>query len=452
MDLEPFETQLARVLRERSTAAPVADPVDQVRRGMRRRRRTQRLQVAAAALGVLVVAVGAVLVVRPHVGPAPQPVTSTSAPAPTSSPTAVPAPVVPVPAEFQASDLSFLSTSSAFALGGAPCGLLGCGVLAVTHDGGATWSRRTFPPAALATPDGVCPRRPCVGHLRFVRAADGSEVGYAYGPDLAVTRDGGRSWVREPVQGDVVALEAGRSGVVRLLDPQGGCPCSTLVVQRADVGSSTWRTVLTPARGREVDSGSLVRQGNRLVVLLRGHTAGGALDARSQVFVSTDDGASWTDRQEPCGPLTADEVDTTQVALAPGSLTVLCRYRVARPAGGDTFVRVSTDDGATFGPARTVPAPYSAELLATVRGALVVSAKYASTNKSALVNGDFLVRSTDGGSHWARVALQAPAGSPYGSRFLAFTTDTVGTWVGPDPRVLWRTTDAGATWTSAPVR
>jgi photosystem II stability/assembly factor-like uncharacterized protein len=435
------EDELARLLHARDVPLQVPDPVAAVHAGMRRRRRVQRLQVLTASAGVLVLAVGAALVVRPHVTGSQQPARqpSTNAVSPTTEP-------VGVPAGFAVRDLSFVSTTTGWALGVVPCTRGECGVLIATDDGGRSWVRRALPALAVTTPDGGCVSH-CVSRLRFVQTPTGEQVGYAYGPDLAVTHDGGRTWATEPVAGSVVGLEAGRSGVVRLVDPQRGCPCATLTVQRADVGSSDWQTLLTPPpSGRQVDSGSLVRQGNRLAVLLRGHTAGGAMDARSQLLLSSDGGTTWVNRQEMCGPLSADEVDTTQVALAPGGVVaVLCRHRMATPHGGDTFVRVSTDGGVTFSPARPVPAPDSSGLLTATRAALVVTA----TREGSTA--ERLLRSTDGGRTWKAVQTQVGT-SPNGSAFLGFTTDQVGTWVGPDPRVVWRTDDGGATWTARAVR
>ena len=37
----------------------------------------------------------------------------------------------------------------------------------------------------------------CVSRLRFAKDAQGKEVGYAYGPGLAMTKDDAKTWTTE---------------------------------------------------------------------------------------------------------------------------------------------------------------------------------------------------------------------------------------------------------------
>jgi photosystem II stability/assembly factor-like uncharacterized protein len=420
-----LEQELQRLLHSRDVPAHVADPVAAVHAGMRRRRRTQRLQVLSAGLGVLVIALGALLAVgNPLAGVGPQtqqPATSSVSPPPAA---------VPVPTGFQLRDLSFVSANRGWALGVVPCATGECRALLATDDGGATWEVRQVPPASQPT------------SIRFVRTDSGDEIGYAFNPGLAVTTDGGRTWTDQHVNGKVEALEAANGNVIRVLIPQGACPGCTFVVQRSTVGGTTWEDVARPTFDRGV-SASLVRQRNRLVVLMRGHTSGGASDARSRLLFSTDNGTSWSaEVTDPCGPMSAaDEVDATQVALAAkDAVVVLCQHRGPVVS---TFVRVSADAGKTFGPGRPVPGRYTALLLAASRDSLIVSViEQGSTTTH-------LLRSTDDGSSWVPVASQS---SPSGiSTFLGFTTPDIGTWVGPNTARLWRTADSGATWAERPL-
>ncbi len=432
-----LEQELQRLLHGRDVPPYVADPVPAVHAGMRRRRRTQRLQVLSAALGVVVLAVGASLVIgNPLAGR--QPATPATSVQPTPDAAAV-------PPGFRVRDLSFTSLQRGWALGAVPCSTGECAVLLATDDGGTTWSRREAPPAAQPRQDGTfdvdCGVVPCVSSIRFVRTDAGDEVGYAFNPGLAVTTDGGRTWTVDTVSGAVAALETARGNVIRLLVPQGACPGCTFTIQQAAIGGTGWTDVARPTFARGVGA-SLERQGPRLAVLIRGHTSGGASDARSHLMFSSDDGATWSEHDDPCGPLSlTDEVDTTQVALAAnGGVVVLCRHR-----GQDrTFVRVSTDSGRTYGPARPVPSRYSATLLAAALGGLVVAADEPGSTAH------HLLRSSDDGRTWATVASQTfPTGQ---SAFLDFTTDRTGTWVGPDARRLWRTSDGGQSWSDRSFR
>lgn len=413
MDLE---NELARLLHTRDVPPLVEDPVGAVHAGMRRRRRSQRLQVLAAGVGVLALALGASLTVTDRLNRAEQPAQIQ----PTSDPAAV-------PPGFHALDVSFANASAGWALGTAPCAAGSCSYLLATDDGGHSWVRRE-PPAAR------------VSSLRFAITEQGDVVGYAFNPGLAVTLDGGRTWANQPVQGSVQALAAGGGDVVRVRDPQGGCPCLGVALERAPLGSSTW-TPLVTSTADSLASTSLERLGNRLALLERGHTSGGAMDARSHVWLSTDGGSSWKSYDDPCGPLSAtDEVDATQLSLAPeGVVVALCQHR----SGGPTFVVVSTDSGKTYSHARTIPSPYLGTLLASPGDAVLVAVSEPGSVRHRLL------RSTDGGRTWTAVTRQ---NGSYDSALLEFTSDTVGTWLGPDHRRLVRTHDGGLTWVDQPFR
>jgi photosystem II stability/assembly factor-like uncharacterized protein len=244
------------------------------------------------------------------------------------------------------------------------------------------------------------------------------------------------------VNGKVEALEAAQGNVIRLLIPGGACPGCTFTVQRASVGGADWVNVAQPAFDRGVGA-SLVRQRNRLAMLMRGHTSGGASDARSRLLFSVDNGTTWSsERMDPCGPLKAtDEVDTTQVALAAkDAVVVLCQHR-----GPDvsTFIRMSTDSGKHFGDPRQIPGRYTATLLSASGDSLIVSA----TEQGSPAT--HLLRSTDNGLSWVPVASQSSSSGT--SVFLDFTTPQVGTWIGPNAERLWRTEDGGKTWAERPL-
>ncbi|MCW2600835.1 MAG: glycosyl hydrolase, repeat-containing protein [Frankiales bacterium] len=434
-----LERELQRLLHSRDVPARVADPVAAVHTGMRRRRRTQRLQVLSAALGAIVVALGASLVVSNRLAD------NRSQPThPTTSTVQPTSQAAPVPPGFRVRDLSFISSERGWALGVVPCGTGECSTLVATEDGGRTWVLRQAPAATEPGEDGTfhanCDIQTCVSSIRFVRTDTGEEFGYAFNPGLAVTTDGGRTWTNQPVQGAVAALEAARGNVVRVLIPQGACPGCTFTIQKQAVGGSRWDDVARPTFDRGV-SASLVRQGTRLAVLLRGHTSGGASDARSQLLLSNDNGTTWAQHEDPCGPLTpADEIDAIEVAIADGNgAVVLCQHR----SGGPTLLRVSDDFGRTYGPGQAVPAPYTAQLVSAPQGAVVVSA-YQQGSRT-----QHLLRTTDHGRTWTVVATQT---GPSASAFLDFTTGLIGTWIGPDHQRLVRTDDAGSTWTDQPFR
>ena len=428
------EDDLRRVLRARAVPETVPDPVPGIHEGIRRRRRHQRLQVLAAASSVVVLALGASLALGAHVTADRRSPAQDGPAAQASS----------VPPGFRVADVSFSSPSTAWALGTAGCRLGTCTDLLESHDGGQSWVGRAGPQAPMPGPDGTlpteCSTRTCVSSVRFATTPGGDLVGYAFTPGLALSLDGGITWANQPVDGTVLALEASHDNVIRILSPQGACPCSGFTIQSSPLGSTTWTTVETATASRNAVGARLVRQGSRLALLLRGHTSGGASDARSDLLLSTDSGQSWTRHEDPCGPLAAAELDAIEVSLAPnGIVAALCQVRSA----GATSVVVSTDAGRTFSRPRTVP--QTATLLAAVGNALVVAVGDGSDGHRTLQ------RSADAGRHWTQVASQLSTVAR-GSLFLGFTSDQSGTWIGSDDRLLVRTLDGGVTWTDRPFR
>lgn len=404
------EDELRTLLRSRDTALPVADPVPGVHRGMARRRRRQRLQVMASFVAVAALVGGAVTLAR--------------------DPAAVPPPVVPAtepptrpPAvqRFSATDVTFVGDDG-WALGTSPCSTGRCTTLLATTDGGLTWTR---PGGRQLCADG------CVREVRFVDA----QVGYAFAPDLFVTLDGGGSWTRL-ASPEVQALEVAGDTVVRVVSTQPSClPGCTYVVQTAPVGSLVWTTRYT-STGRGVGA-ALARWGDRLVLTDYGNPAGGAMDARTRLALSTDRGQTWTPQDDPCSPGFVEggpESDTRLLALGPeGSAAAFCTQRLV---GGPSGLRLSGDGGRTYGRQQDV-AYDSADRLAVTGPDTALAA-----------HGALLERTTDGGQTWSTVARAGAVGDVGGS--LAFTSATRGVWLPPGAAALWRTTDGGATWTETP--
>jgi hypothetical protein len=145
---------------------------------------------------------------------------------------------------------------------------------------------------------------------------------------------------------------------------------------------------------------ALVRTGHAAYLAVFGHTSGGATDASTALYVSTDDGAHWTNRGEPChqdlGGLGEGEIDTTRLAAAPdGSVTVLCTPRQAGGQGWQ-FTMTSTNAGRTF-----------ARGGVHALGSAPVSALAAASAKVILVASDETYRSVDGGRSFSQ-AVDVP--------------------------------------------
>jgi len=346
----------------------------------------------------------------------------------------------PVPAGFRAVDLTWVSTDMGFALGTAPCATAPCTSIVRTVDGGKSWVGLPAPKAMLSQTDTCSSSCDMVSQLRFANP----EVGYAFSYNaLFVTTDGGQHWDKQP-GGSAYSLEIVDGMAVRVTGQAASCaPGCDFVVQRAALGSADWHDAALPAGGRS--AGAQLRASGRTAVLATfGHVAGGAQDATSVLFASTDGGASWRKLGEPCprasGGGASGEVDTVAVTVASDtSITGLCAPRGGR---GAKFTVTSTDGGAHF-----AVAPASL-------GSAAGDALGAASATTLLVSLDQLYRSTDAGRHWQRVGSHGPGAASW----IGFQNASVGRALEVDgpgaatSATVWTTTDAGRSWTAVAFR
>ena len=114
-----------------------------------------------------------------------------------------------VPAGFQPVSATFASASEGWLLGAVPCTGGACSAAIVrTTDGGRTWAGIPAPESVVLPPDEAAGPGGVVRGLRFANALDG----WAFGPALFATHDGGSTWQRVTLPGaaadaEVMALE-----------------------------------------------------------------------------------------------------------------------------------------------------------------------------------------------------------------------------------------------------
>lgn len=370
-----------------------------------------------------------------HHRPAP-PVTAQPTPDTGPPSTAPPA----APPNFAATSVTFVGTATGYVLGqagypghcGPPKPFI-CTSLAGTDDGGRTWHGVSAPVTGAATgPNGV-------SQIRFYNTSDG----WAFGPQLWATHNGGHSWQRIGTGGRrVTALETAGQRVFAVWADCAGtganwaAGCTGQALYSATPGSNRW----SPVPGAAADSGlsgtasaaTLVLTGSRGYLLPPdGMLVSGPVDLASgwtqaaSSAVPCLPGAAQADGQ-PAGALLA--------ATTSNGLVLVCPDDAAGRA-----VYTSSDAGQTWQKGGTAPAAGTATSVAgTSTGAIVLA-----TTAGIEV-------SRDGGATWTAAQGTLPAG---GFSYVGMTTPDQGVAVPADPSVhaVWLTYDGGATWRESPI-
>ncbi|MEO6885765.1 MAG: hypothetical protein ABI232_05680, partial [Jatrophihabitantaceae bacterium] len=468
-DHHDMESALRASLHDHALRAPsgeqlaeqiIAEAGHPMRVGSRRRQwRTWTLPLASAAavaaVAVTVVGINSAhhVVDRPNPVP-PAASASTSMPTtPTTAPTQTPTtpalttnPAGPIVAntvglhDFRVIDLSFVSQDEGWALGTADC-LSGpvrpCAAMVQTIDGGTTWHSMPQPAGANVPLLGCAD--PCIRGIRFAT----SKIGYAFGSSaLFMTTDGGRSWTRQ--SGGAVALETLDNNVIRVVTTIAGCepPGCTYTIRTAGIGSASWHDVPLLATSGGASTGvALSRTGQSAVLAVFANAAGGASSETTGVYVSSNDGRSWTARGEPCpqtgGGAAGNEVDSSALTTAAdGSVTVLCTPRAAQ--NGLAFTSTAPSVMSAF-------APGSSEALTRVGAGPISAIGAASAQVVIAADAGGVYRSVDGGSSFSRLA--GGASTPIGAQWIGFESATVGRALSESGATIWTTHDAGLTWT-----
>jgi photosystem II stability/assembly factor-like uncharacterized protein len=360
----------------------------------------------------------------------------------------------PVPANFTPSSVTWDSATTGWVIG--PAGTPGrcdnsdpyiCTSIARTDDTGQTWQ-------GLHAPDTSGPSGPDgVGGLRFLNGT----YGWAFGPQLWATTDGGESWQRENTGGLAVTdLETvnGRAyalfGSCEAPTPTGimDADCTAYTLMTTTAGSDAWTAVSGVPTGLSPGGG----QTGSAVIELTG-TAGYLVAPDGALYSGPVDGGAWRRVATlPCepGPAANDGLPE-QLMLAPAGYTssggtrlgIVCAQPVP-PAGESIDVWMSVDGGATW--ARTGPSGVSglgdpASLTATSAGALIL----------ATSNGIYTLPL--GAAAWQAASLSDPSGKTYGFSYVGMTNALQGVALGGNPALhaIWLTTDGGQSWSVVPV-
>ena len=444
-----------------------------------RRRRTRRAVLAGTG-AVALAAVAAVVIPQVAIpaletgrqvsaagsthGPAasphhPSPLVSSPVPAPTPS---GPAGVAAAPPPLS---VTFVGVSTGWVIGQA--GLAArcdrpaapdCVVLQRTDSAGAAW--RTVNPPPAHGPAGATG----VSQVRFLTPSDG----WAFGPQLWATHDGGQTWAQIPTGGlRVTALETRGQQVFAVWARCTGTGqdfashCTRFTVYSSPAGSDSWApagATLTAGAGAAGGAASLLLTGTTAYLLgpagnlLAGPLTGASLQPVQQAAATPSGAARPSSTATPpggpaalpcaAGPAQADGQPSRALlaagASAGGGLDLLC---TGPSAGGQQSktVYASPDGGQTWRRAGLAPAAGTAFFLSGSPSGTLVLATSLGIEVSA-----------DGGASWSAAGGAMPPG---GFAYAGMTTDAQGVAVPADPaqHAVWFTYDGGRTWQRSPV-
>jgi hypothetical protein len=442
---------------------PPPGAFEQVRRRARRRKLRQAAWSAAGAALIVAAAVTVPRLVIPQLGhgrplagklSASNHGTQPAQPTTPASGTILPSPLVtrssraltkpPAPPNFQPTSVTFDSPGTGWVIGqaGTPghCGPPNpdiCTSIARTDNAGKTWYGVRAPVAGPATAGQG------VGQIRFLNGRDG----WAFGPQLWATHDGGQHWTRIKTGGlRVTALETvdGRVFAVWADCIKRGAPsvfggCQVFYLYSSPAGSNDWAQVppeKTGWGGNKNASAPLVLAGSNVYLL--------APDGQLLAGPVTGTGMHIVTSHAPCDPGTEQPDGHTAGALlaAVGSsgtgLAMLC----PGPAGGSVQQKMffySADGGATWQREGTAPAAGVATSLAGTPSGAVVLATTQGIDAAA-----------DPGAPWqSAVGTSVPGGFTY----VGMTTSQQGVAVPADTglHAVWFSYDGGPRWQKSAI-
>ena len=358
----------------------------------------------------------------------------------------------PVPKNFQPTSVTFVSSQTAWVIG--PAGTPGhcanknpyiCTSVARTDDAGQSWRGQHAPDAGAPNgPSGV-------GGIRFLN----DTYGWAFGPELWATNDGGNTWTKVVTSGmRVTDLEASDGRAYALWascsTPSSGsasdfaADCTSYTLMTATAGSNDW----TPVPGGATSG--LTNGGGSAAAVLDLTGSNGYLLAPDGTLYSGPIGGTWSRAgTAPCQPGHPPQASglpggALLALVDPTHLAIACN-----PIGSTSAPLVYTsDDGGSFWtqlPAGSWSRVRDLAGLGTM------------TSLAATPNGMTVTLATTTGIYVLAGGIWEPsnatgAGAPDGGfSYVGMTTNDQGVALPADTSLheIWMTFDGGTTWAPA---
>jgi len=358
----------------------------------------------------------------------------------------------PVPANFQPTSVTFVSSQAAWVIGqaGTPGTCANkdayiCTSIARTDDGGQSWQGGPAPDTT--GPNGATG----VSAVRFLNGTDG----WAFGPELWATSDGGATWSRVDTSGArVTDLETSGGRAYALWangcsTPSGGAPadfaagCTSYTLMTAAAGSGDWKPVGQATSG-------LTNGGAPTSAVLALTGSNGYLLAPDGALYSGSIGGAWSQAgTSACEPGTAQAdglPSAAQLALVDSSrLWIACN---GTPAGSPPTLYTSDNGGSTW----TQPAAASwSDVSGASAVGITTSLAAAPDGTLTLATASGIYYLPDNGERWEPSTATGGGAPKGGFSYVGMTTDDQGVAVPADTSLheIWMTSDGGATWAPA---
>jgi hypothetical protein len=342
----------------------------------------------------------------------------------------------PVPPNFRPTSVTFVGNGSGGAVGavigqaGPKCATKYCTSLAQTPDYGASWSGLSAP--LVGAPSGTTG----VSQVRFLDL----KFGWAFGPGLWETANGGWPWTPEDTNGmRVTDLEAAGQTAFAVFASCAGTgsdyasSCTSFRLYTSGAGQTAWTPVAVPASFQAMTS----PVPSAVSLVISGGTTGYLLTPSGQVLSGPVGGGAWTlAGQAPCspGPAQADGSPANAQLAAGADLLLACD-------AGHQVTLHSSADGKTWKTVTVLPVTGQPTSLGVN-----------STGQAVLATTAGRYYSADSGRQWRAASVPgSPAG---GFSYVGMTNATQGVALPADASLgeIFVTANGGRTWKASAVR